>query len=139
MGFAQMGLAVRLVQANRKLQRGEQREEVQCTELGKGWVTEQASECHLHRHREKLAVRSCLAAGSANRQLQTAHFIFGGGDIPTSLQAKRGEVEVFCISKQISYLRWLYLFVTGLTVTLVFAAIVDGANLWRLAFGTAGS
>lgn len=52
-----------------------------------------------HRHREKLVVvRSCLAAGLANRQLKHP-FHLGGGDIS---QAWRRRWGVFWPSKQIS-------------------------------------
>lgn len=65
--------------------------------------------------------------------VETTHFVFGlGGEeggrrfLPAGLKAEIGESEVVCISREISYLLWLYLFCShGVTVALAFAATVD--------------
>ena len=84
-------------------------------------------------------MRSCLAAGLANRQLKTTHFIFGGRRHPSRFEGGDGEVLPF-EADLLSPLALLLSFCAlRLTVDLAFAAMVALADVWRLAFGTAGS
>lgn len=84
-------------------------------------------------------MRSCLAAGLANRQLKTTHFIFGGRRHPSRFEGGDGEVLHF-EADLLSPLALLLSFCAlRLTVDLAFAAMVALADVWRLALGTAGS
>lgn len=90
-------------------------------------------------HREKFAVRRCLAAGLANRQLHTIHFICWGRSHASKLEGgglRRGRWRVLPLEADLLSAPARSLCIhRSVTVALAFAVTVDAADLWRLAFG----
>lgn len=91
-------------------------------------------------HREKFAVRRCLAAGLANWQLKSSHFIFWGRTHSSKFEGRDlGGWHVLRVKGDLWSPLALPVCTHGLTVASAFAAVPGAASVCRLAFGTAGS